>query len=91
MAFKLLDYFDQNEDVIVTFYNGDTSLCTKTFDNAYIKSKRMPKSFKDLENDNKNIKVFDFTNDRFRYIRARAVRNLFPLAMVLQNDKVLNS
>lgn len=89
MAFKILEYFKQHEDVIITFYNGDASLCTMNFNLPYIKGKRVPKSFRELKDTNKGTRVFDFTNNRFRYIRARSVRNLFPLQRVLQNDKVL--
>ena len=89
MAFKILDYFNKNEDVVVTFYNGDASLCTMNFNLPYIKEKRVPKSFKELSDSNKGVRVFDFTNNRYRYVRARSVRNLFPLERVLQNKKVL--
>ena len=91
MAINLLTTLQNEGDCIATFYNGDEALVTIEFDIPHIQAARMPKSFSnaDMVDTERFVKVFDFTNNRFRVLRRRNVRNLLPLHKLLDNEAVL--
>ena len=79
---KLLSKFNSGEDLILNFYKSRPVLATLNFDNKHIQSRP---NF--LQEKKGFLKVFSWTENRFRLVLPKDIKSTFPLAAVLKNKR----
>ena len=84
MAINFNEFFDKHEDVVITFYKFRPILATMNFTTPHITK------IKDTVKDElSKIKVFSWTENKYRNIDLKTVKSLTPLASILKNEEVL--
>jgi hypothetical protein len=81
--FSCLKILQNNGDSVVTLMGEDAIVATTDFSTKYIKNKRYGK----YSIEKNSILLFSWTDDKFRNINVKEVKNIKPLSDILRNQR----
>jgi hypothetical protein len=76
---KLIEYFNEHNDVCINFNKTRPIVATIDFNNKYIEKFNKPKK------ERGKLLVFSWTEWKYRLVDVQTIKSLFPLSQVLQN------
>lgn len=87
MKMRIKDFFKEHEDVVIVFHKFRPILATMNFETKYIKELKESKKIE--QNVPGTLRVFSWTENKYRNVDPKTIKSLIPLASILKNEEVL--